>query len=46
MTKLRMKAAAALMLLGGAAILPGCGFYTDSNGKTCIFVLVVPICNS
>ncbi len=47
MTKLRMKAAALALTLGATAVLPGCagGFYTDSSGKTCIIVVVVPICN-
>ncbi|MCB1256984.1 MAG: hypothetical protein KDB26_07760 [Microthrixaceae bacterium] len=47
MTKIRMKTAAAVLALGGAAsLLTGCfgGFYTDSSGKTCVIVLVFPIC--
>lgn len=43
-----MKTAAAVLALGGvASVLTGCagGFYTDSSGKTCVIVLVFPICN-
>lgn len=45
--KLRIKTAAALLALGGAAaVLPGCGgVYADSSGRTCVIVLLVPICN-
>jgi len=47
MTKLRLKAAALVLALGGAAVLPGCvgGVYADSSGKTCVIVIVVPVCN-
>lgn len=47
MTKLRMKAAGLALALGAAAVLPACagGFYTDSLGRTCVIVFVVPICN-